>query len=89
MIQQALALGLYCLALICLLVIGTLLLSALVSAIVRPGFFVARARALTLLEAWLSPEQRACYDRFRYFDVVGSDTGTIGYTTGPRQTSRN
>ena len=56
--------------------IGTLLLSALVSATVRPGSFVARARALILLEEWLSPEQRACYDRFRYFDVVGSDTGT-------------
>ena len=25
---------------------------------------------------WLSPKQRACYERFRYFDVVGSDTGT-------------
>jgi hypothetical protein len=75
-IQQALALGSYCLALICLAVIGTLLLSALVSVAVRPGFLLARARALTLLEEWLSPEQRACYERFRYFDVVGSDTGT-------------
>jgi hypothetical protein len=74
--QQALALGSYCLALICLAVIGTLLLSALVSVAVRPGFLLARARALTLLEEWLSPEQRACYERFRYFDVVGSDTGT-------------
>src|SRR4051794_41659813 len=46
------------------------------SVVARPGFFVARARALTLLEEWLSPEQRTCYDRFRYFDVVGSDTGT-------------
>ena len=35
-----------------------------------------KVRALTLLGEWLSPEQRACYDRFRYFDVIGSDTGT-------------
>ena len=34
------------------------------------------ARALTLLKEWLSPEQRACYERFRYFEVVGSHTGT-------------
>jgi hypothetical protein len=33
-------------------------------------------RAETLLKEWLSPEQRGCYERFRYFDVVGSDTGT-------------
>ena len=76
MIQQALALGSYCLALICLAMVGTLLLSAVVSVVVRPGRFVARARALTLLEEWLSPEQRACYGRFQYFEVVGSDTGT-------------
>jgi hypothetical protein len=31
---------------------------------------------MTLLKEWLSPKQRACYERFRYFDVVGSDTGT-------------
>jgi hypothetical protein len=35
-----------------------------------------KVRALTLLVEWLSPEQRACYERFRYFDVIGSDTGT-------------
>ena len=33
-------------------------------------------RALTLLKEWLTPEQRACYERLGYFDVVGSDTGT-------------
>ena len=32
--------------------------------------FEAEARAL-----WLSPKQRACYERFRYFEVIGSDTG--------------
>jgi hypothetical protein len=42
---------------------------------VRPSSFVASARALTLLKEWLSPEQRVCYERFRHFDVVGSDTG--------------
>jgi hypothetical protein len=75
-IQQALVLGLDWLALIGLALIGTLLLWTLVSVVVRPGYFLARARALTLLKEWLSPEQRACYERFRYFDVVGSDTGT-------------
>ena len=35
-----------------------------------------KTRALILLKQWLSPEQRACYERFRYFDVIGSDTGT-------------
>jgi hypothetical protein len=35
-----------------------------------------KTRALTLLKEWLSPEQRACYERFRYFDVIGSDIGT-------------
>ena len=58
-----------------------LLLSAL-SLVVRSGSCTAafrsetKVRALTLLKEWLSPEQRACYERFRYFDVVGSDTGT-------------
>ena len=37
--------------------------------------FEAEARALTLLKEWLSPKQRACYERFRYFEVIGSDTG--------------
>jgi hypothetical protein len=33
-------------------------------------------RGLKLLKEWLSPEQRAQYDAFRYFDVTGCDTGT-------------
>jgi hypothetical protein len=33
------------------------------------------ARAEVLLCAWLSPDQRACYERFGYFDVVGSASG--------------
>ena len=58
-----------------LALIGMLLLSALLLVVARSGSF-ARARALSLLAEWLSPEQRACYERFRYFDVIGSDTGT-------------
>jgi hypothetical protein len=62
--------------------LGTLLLSALslVVARSRSGGSTFRheteTRALTLLKEWLSPQQRDCYERFRYFDVVGSDTGT-------------
>ena len=62
--------------------IGTLLLSALSVVVTRSASFAgafhfeAEARALTLLKGWLSPGQRICYERFRYFDVVGSDTGT-------------
>ena len=62
--------------------LGTLLLSALSLVVARSSSgdrkFRAEidARALTLLKEWLSPMQRACYERFRYFDVVGSDTGT-------------
>ena len=59
-----------------------LLLSALSLVVARSGScarafrFETEARALTLLKEWLSPKQRACYERFRYFDVIGSDTGT-------------
>ena len=54
-----------------LALLGTLLLSAL-SLVGTPS----DSRALTLLKEWLSPKQLACYERSRYFDVVGSDTGT-------------
>ena len=59
-----------------------LLLWALSLVVARSGAlptafrFETKTRALTLLKQWLSPEQRACYERFRYFDVIGSDTGT-------------
>lgn len=62
--------------------VGTLLLSALSLVVARSGSSArafrheTEARALTLLKEWLSPKQLACYERFRYFDVVGSDTGT-------------
>ena len=62
--------------------VGTLLLSALSLVVARSGSrsstfrYEIEARALTLLKEWLSPKQRTSYERFRYFDVVGSDTGT-------------
>ena len=75
--QIVLAIGSFALALL-----GTLLLSVLSLVVARSGScarafrFETEARALTLLKEWLSPKQRACYERFRYFDVVGIDTGT-------------
>ena len=62
--------------------VGTLLLSALSLVVARSGSrsrtyrYEIEARALTLLKEWLSPRQRTSYERYRYFDVVGSDTGT-------------
>jgi hypothetical protein len=35
------------------------------------------SRALRLLKQWLSPEQLACYERFAYFDVIGSHSGSV------------
>ena len=35
------------------------------------------ARALRLLKQWLSREQLACYERFAYFDVIGSHSGSV------------
>ena len=36
---------------------------------------IRKARGITLLRKWLSPEQQAQFDAFRHFDVVGCDTG--------------
>jgi hypothetical protein len=33
-------------------------------------------RALKLLKDWLSPAQLSAYEQFKYFDVVGCDSGT-------------
>lgn len=33
------------------------------------------ARGIALLSAWLSPEQRSQFEKYRRFDVVGSDSG--------------
>ena len=65
-----------------LALLGTVLLSALSLVVARSGScsrsfrLETEARALALLRGWLSPKQRASYERFRYFDVIGSDTGT-------------
>ena len=37
---------------------------------------IRKARGITLLRKWLSPAQQAQFDAFRYFDVIGCDTGT-------------
>ena len=75
--QIVLAVGSFALALF-----GTVLLAALSLVVARSGScsrsfrYETEARGLTLLKGWLSPKQRACYERFRYFDVIGSDTRT-------------
>ncbi|MGY2988647.1 hypothetical protein ACVIHH_002188 [Bradyrhizobium sp. USDA 4518] len=33
------------------------------------------ARGLALLSAWLSPEQRAQFEKYKRFDVIGSESG--------------
>lgn len=66
-----------------LAVIAAAMLSVLSVALGRyasagaPVHYQSERRALGLLKDWLSPEQLACYERFRYFDVIGSDTGTV------------
>ena len=77
-VSQQILLAAFGLALICMLLLSALSRpgSFATVALGRPGAFESEARALTLLKEWLSPKQRACYERFRYFDVVGSDTGT-------------
>jgi hypothetical protein len=37
----------------------------------------SNARGLTLLKNWLSPMQLRSYEKHRYFEVVGSDSGVI------------
>jgi hypothetical protein len=65
-----------------LTLIATVILAALSITFMRygssggPVYFERDRRALRLLKEWLAPEQLACYERFRYFDVIGSDTGT-------------
>jgi hypothetical protein len=36
----------------------------------------AEQRGLDLLRFWLSPQQAEQYSSYRYFDVIGSDTGS-------------
>lgn len=33
------------------------------------------ARGIALMSAWLSPEQRSQFEKYRRFDVIGSDSG--------------
>jgi hypothetical protein len=76
-VQIALAVCSFVLALI-----AAAVLSALSVALARyapagePVRHESDGRALRLLKDWLSPEQLACYERFKFFDVIGSDTGT-------------
>ena len=35
------------------------------------------ARGLELLKDWLSPEQLTCYDQYKYFEVIGSDSARV------------
>jgi hypothetical protein len=35
----------------------------------------AEQKAVALLQLWLSPEQAKQYSSYRYFEVIGSDTG--------------
>jgi hypothetical protein len=37
----------------------------------------ANDRAIALLKTCLTPEQREHYERYRFFDVIGSDTGRL------------
>jgi len=37
---------------------------------------IRKGRGIALLRKWLSPGQQAQFDAFRYFDVIGCDTGT-------------
>jgi hypothetical protein len=42
----------------------------------QEGECAREARGLKLLREWLSPDQLAQYAAFRYFDVIGSESGT-------------
>ena len=75
--QLLMSVGWFGLALISMLLVAAISLVAARSGSRANKFrFESEAKALKLLKEWLSPKQRACYERFRYFDVVGCDTGT-------------
>jgi hypothetical protein len=75
--QFLMSIGWFGLALISMLLLSAISLVAARSGSCANKFrFESETKALTLLKEWLSPKQRACYERFRYFDVVGCDTGT-------------
>ena len=75
--QAALAVCSFILALIAAVTLSTLSVALARYASTADPIHLARdRRALKLLKDWLSPEQLACYERYRFFDVIGSDTGT-------------
>ena len=75
--QAALAVCSFILALIAAVTLSTLSVALARYASAADPIFLARdRRALKLLKDWLSPEQLACYERYSFFDVIGSDTGT-------------
>jgi hypothetical protein len=75
--QFLMSVGWFGLALVSMLLLSAISLVAARSGSCANKFrFESETRALALLKEWLSPNQRACYERFRYFDVVGCDTGT-------------
>jgi hypothetical protein len=43
----------------------------------RAAELESNTRGLMLLKQWLSPAQLRSYEQYRYFEVMGSDSGTI------------
>jgi len=41
------------------------------------AYFEPDVRGLRLLKDWLSPAQLECYERHKYFDVIGSDSSKV------------
>jgi len=72
--QIALATGSFILTLIAAMALSITLVRYASSG--GPVYLERDRRALGLLKEWLTPEQLTCYERFRYFEVIGSDTGT-------------
>ncbi len=75
--QAALAVCSFILALIAAVTLSTLSVALARYASTADPIHLSRdRRAFKLLKDWLSPEQLACYERYSFFDVIGSDTGT-------------
>ena len=75
--QAALAVCSFILALIAAVTLSTLSVALARYASTADPIHLARdRRALKLLKDWLSPEQLASFERYSFFDVIGSDTGT-------------
>lgn len=76
-VQIALAICSFILTLIAAMILSTLSINLVRYASSGGLVYLERdRRALRLLKEWLTPEQLTCYERFRYFEVIGSDTGT-------------